>query len=150
MQVRNETSARNIDMVTFNIRGSKGMQHNIRDLSRRAHVMGLCETSDNANDKLFKSQFDEEVAGPKAEEAFRGSGGVALVVHPLIAYNVLAKNATKCTQFIAVLTRSVMMAMVYLSPSATDDKSIDVINRIANLHQEEGVIMGDLNSRHKN
>lgn len=150
MKVRDEASARVIDVTTFNIRGAKGMQHTIRDLSRRAHVVGLCETWHNANDNVFKSLVDEEVAGPRAEGALRGSGGVALVVHPLMSYKVLAKHVTKCTQFIAVRTGSVMIAMVYLSPSATDDESIDVINRIANLHRGEGVIMGDLNARHTN
>lgn len=136
-------------MIAFNIRSAKHKEENIKALSRQAHVVGLCETWHKQDDQYFKSQVNEELIGPKAGELNRNTGGVALIVHPLLRYEVQAQHSSKHAQYISIRIGDTLISIIYLSPSGRDEEVIKLLDEISRSHRRKSVIMGDFNARHK-
>ena len=137
-----------LSMATFNAHDVKGFEREIETLATQVQVLGVCETWLRANDIHSAQLFSESVTVVQTHGGWRGQGGVALKVAPLIAYKVLQRHSQPEYQFITIKLGRTLITVLYLKPNVPKPIFLQCLNKIQAYCRGDSVIMGDFNARH--
>ena len=135
-------------MAIFNAHGVKGIEADIEALASHVQILGLCETWLRPKDLTAAQQFDESISVPQTHGGWRGQGGVAIKVAPLINYSVVLKHSQTEYQFITIKVAGTYITMLYVKPNSPKPVFLQCMNTIQKCTRGRSIIMGDLNARH--
>lgn len=79
---------------------------------QRAQIIGLCMNRHSKEEKHLRLLIDEEISGPKMLEKRHHSGGVAVIVRPIIKNK--SKHGGKISLSNIFLYRKLLVAMIYI------------------------------------
>lgn len=88
------TKAEGINVELLNITGLRGKQPYVKELCRDTHIVGLCESWIRHFEGDLIIACSEHTAVILPHNQRRGYGGVCFLIHPLIKYTPVAKEAT--------------------------------------------------------
>ena len=138
-----------LKVATYNAHGVRGKEYEVSQLSTRVHILSVCETWLRPQDVLQTNLFDESVSVTQSHGGWRGQGGVAVKIHPLMRYSVLSKVATEKYQLLAMSVAQTQVVSLYLSPLVPKEVFLECLNTAHKTCRGKAVIMGDFNARHR-
>lgn len=133
---------------TFNVRGLKTKEHSVTEWIRVQNiaVAALTETWITPGDDIDES-ITEYTAMETTIRNGKGYGGVALCIHPLLKYSLLAKKSCPQYQYIAVKAAGIIIVGLYISPSAPVGVAQTCLAEILSVTGQMVIIAGDLNGK---
>ena len=117
-----------LKVATYNAHGVRGKEYEVSKLSNRVHILNVCETWLRPQDILQTILFDESVSVAQSQRGWRGQGGVAVKIHPLMRYSVLSKVATEKYQLQALSVAQMEVISLYLSPLVPKEVFLECLN----------------------
>lgn len=136
------------NLCVFNVRGLKKRLHTVDQLAKEALVLGVCETWIRGTNDRLEEALDGSTTAPPSEQLNRGYGGVGIIIHPLVPYEIRDRYSTSTIQTITATLMSTTVSVVYISPRATAEQETTALSRIHKISGERAVVMGDMNARH--
>lgn len=132
----------------FNVRGLAKRLQTVDGLAGGTMIFGICETWIREKDDALVKALDvtAEPSGLKAEQ--RGYGGVAMIINPLLPYEMIDKIATATTQAVTVKINNMTCSTAYISPRAKKHEENEILQRLNKISATSAIIIGDLNARH--
>ena len=91
-----------LDIVSLNVHGVRGKEAEIEVLASKCHVLCVCETWIRPQDSALANEFNESVSVLQDHGGWRGQGGVAIRLSPLINYSVVLQHAQREYQTIVI------------------------------------------------
>ena len=138
-----------VSIATFNTHGIRGKEPDVERLASQVQVLGVCETWLRPQDLFTHKFFSESVCVQPTHNGWRGQGGIGLKLNPLINYSVIQKHAEAAFQFVLIRIGGTCIAMVYIAPNVSRPEFQQCLTAVKTAVVGKGVIMGDLNCRHK-
>ena len=117
-------------------------------MAEQSHILGICETWLRPSDLIQSKQFAESVSVLQDHGGWRGQGGVAVIVAPLINYRVVRKHSQVEYQFIILNIAGTYVSVVYIRPHLPKQRFLQCLNHVHDLTRGKSILMGDLNARH--
>ena len=146
-QIRHATVER-LDIVSFNVHGVRGKEAEIEALASKCHVLCVCETWIRPEDNALANEFNESVSVFQHHGGWRGQGGVAIRLSPLINYSVVWQHAQREYQTIVIKFGDTNIAATYIAPRVPKTVFFECLDKIRTCTMGQVVIIGDLNTRH--
>ena len=94
------------------------------------HVLGVCETWTRATDLAAAQQFDESLSVLQTHGGWRGQGGVAVKVAPLLNYSVVFQHSQTEYQLITFKVSGTHITVVYIRPNSPKPVFPQYLNQI--------------------
>lgn len=92
--------------------------------------------------------MDGNVNAPTIPNLPRGYGGVAIVINPLLPYQIVSKYTSPNIQYISARIQDTVVTTIYMSPRASSMEVTECLGRLDRLGGNRAIIMRDLNCRH--
>ena len=138
-----------LSLATFNSHGVKGSETEIAALASNVNVLGICETWLRPSDLASQKQFTETASALPDHNGWRGQGGVAFILSPLLQYRVIKTYAQVDFQYVTLNITGTYVTVLYIRPNIPQSSFLQCLNEIQALTRGKSVVMGDLNARHK-
>ena len=137
-----------LDIVSLNVHGVRGKEAEIEALASKCHVLCVCETWIRPQDSALANEFNESVSVLQDHGGWRGQGGVAIRLSPLINYSVVLQHAQSEYQTIVIKFGDTNIAATYIAPGVRNTVFVECLDKIRTCTMGKVTIIGDLNTRH--
>lgn len=131
----------------YNTKGLRKSFDEILNMYASLDILFLSETWIRDEDEDLKEMVDECAHTPGQVKGKRGFGGVALIISPILDYEVVAIWETRTIQAITIRVSGISITGMYLSPAATAVEEKEVLEGITKASRGKAIIIGDLNAR---
>lgn len=148
MRTRNQKD-RSLSIGAYNTRGLRNSLEEIGKIVEELDALFISETWMKSSDTDISQMVDELVYANSHIAMKRAYGGMAVIIRPLLRYELVGKFFTERIQAITVLVSGVTITGIYISPNAKEDEELQALEKIKAISKGSAIIIRDMNARHE-